>query len=428
MPSPTSDERLPRSSVPSDGPAGPGRAAQPDAAALRDQAALDRLLAGLERFSPDDDPAHPRGGAADPPLVAVDATDRLLLDEAASALAASGPGEVVVIDDRFGALTLGAAVAHGLTGIRVHQDALTSELALDRNAHEATVHGQAGLTATFTHLPLGEDLLRGARVVLLQLPRSLAALRDVAEHVARFAAPDVVVLAGGRLKHMTPTMNDVLAESFTDVRASLARQKSRVLVARGPRPGVGLTYPVTEHLAELDLDVVAYGAAFAGASLDIGTRYLLGFLDRVSPDARDAVDLGCGTGILAVSFARSRPDAVVVATDQSEAAVRSARATAVAGGVGERVRVVRDDVGSSLAERSADVVLCNPPFHQGAALSTGVAHRMFAAAGRVLRPGGELWTVYNSHLRYRPALERAVGPTTQAGRGPKFPVTRSVAR
>lgn len=407
-------------SSPDDASTTPATAPQPDA--LRDQAALDRLLAGLERFAPDDGPGRPRDGAPDPTLVAVDATDRLLLDEAASALAVAGPGELVVVDDRFGALTLGAAVAHGLTGIRVHQDAFSGELALDGNARAT------GLTDTFAHLPLGEDLLRGARVVLLQLPRSLAALRDVAEHVARFAAPDVVVFAGGRIKHMTTAMNDVLAESFTDVRASLARQKSRVLVARGPRPDTGLTYPVTEHLAELDLDVVAYGAAFAGASLDIGTRYLLGFLDQVSPDARDAVDLGCGTGLLAVSFARSRPDALVVATDQSEAAVRSAQATAEADGVGGRVRVVRDDVGSSLADHSADVVLCNPPFHQGAALSTGVAHRMFAAAGRVLRPGGELWTVYNSHLRYRPALERAVGPTTQAGRGPKFTVTRSVAR
>ena len=129
-----------------------------------------------------------------------------------------------------------------------------------------------------------------------------------------------------------------------------------------------------------------------------------------------------------MSFARARPGASVVATDLSEAAVRSARATAAADGVGDRVRVVRDDVGSSLADRSADVVLCNPPFHQGAALSTDAAHRMFATAGRVLRPGGELWTVYNSHLRYRPALERAVGPTTQAGRNPRFTVTRSVAR
>ncbi|WP_246857679.1 class I SAM-dependent methyltransferase [Oerskovia sp. KBS0722] len=418
--------------LPSDGSL-PDDAAHPDASADPSLAARDRLLAGLERFSPDapSGPGRPTGSTtrdADPTLVAVDATDRLLLDEAASALASTGPGEVVVIDDRFGALTLGAAVAHGLVGLRVHQDAVTGEIALDRNAREAARRAFQGLDATFTHLPLGEDLLRGARVVLLQLPRSLAALRDVAEHVARFAAPDVVLLAGGRIKHMTTAMNDVLAESFTDVRASLARQKSRVLVARGPRPGTDLTYPVTEHLAELDLDVVAYGAAFAGASLDLGTRFLLGFLDKVSPGARDAVDLGCGTGILAVSFARARPGAVVVATDQSEAAVRSAQATAVAAGVGDRVRVVRDDVGSSLADRSADVVLCNPPFHQGAALSTDAAHRMFAAAGRVLRPGGELWTVYNSHLRYRPALERAVGPTTQEGRDPRFTVTRSVAR
>ncbi|MFE4464655.1 class I SAM-dependent methyltransferase [Oerskovia sp. NPDC056781] len=417
--------------LPSDGPL-PDDAAHPDASADPSLAARDLLLAGLERFSPT---AHPgperRSGSAthdpDPTLVAVDATDRLLLDEAASALATAGPGEVVVIDDRFGALTLGTAVAHGLTGLRVHQDAVTGEVALDRNADKAQAHFP-GLADAFTHLPLGEDLLRGARVVLLQLPRSLAALRDVAEHVAHFAAPDVVLLAGARLKHMTTAMNDVLAESFTDVRASLARQKSRVLVARGPRPGTDLTYPVTGHLAELDLDVVAYGAAFAGASLDLGTRFLLGFLDRVSPGAHDAVDLGCGTGILAVSFARARPGAVVVATDQSEAAVRSAQATAVAAGVSDRVRVVRDDVGSSLADRSADVVLCNPPFHQGAALSTDAAHRMFAAAGRVLRPGGELWTVYNSHLRYRPALERAVGPTTQEGRDPRFTVTRSVAR
>ena len=71
-------------------------------------------------------------------------------------------------------------------------------------------------------------------------------------------------------------------------------------------------------------------------------------------------------------------------------------------------------------------MLLNPPFHDGAALRTDAAHRMFATAGRVLRPGGELWCVWNSHLRYRPALERAVGPTTQVARGPRFTVTRSV--
>ena len=50
---------------------------------------------------------------------------------------------------------------------------------------------------------------------------------------------------------------------------------------------------------------------------------------------------------------------------------------------------------------------------------------MFEAAARVLRPGGELWTVWNSHLAYKPTLERIVGPTRQIARTPKFTVTAS---
>ena len=69
--------------------------------------------------------------------------------------------------------------------------------------------------------------------------------------------------------------------------------------------------------------------------------------------------------------------------------------------------------------------MLNPPFHVGASVHTGVAHKLFDAAARVLRPGGELWTVWNSHLQYRPALERTVGPTRQVTRDPKFTVTVS---
>ena len=70
----------------------------------------------------------------------------------------------------------------------------------------------------------------------------------------------------------------------------------------------------------------------------------------------------------------------------------------------------------------------NPPFHSGAALTTAIAERLFADAARVLRPGGELWCVWNSPLRYRPALERLVGPTRQVARDPKFTVTVSTRR
>ncbi|WP_305094262.1 class I SAM-dependent methyltransferase [Prescottella sp. R16] len=354
-----------------------------------------------------------------PNLFAVDAADRLILDEAADALTGAPDGQLTVVGDHYGALTLGSIVRFGASDVRVHQDSLTGEQALANNADAA------GLSGHYRSLPLGADLLTGARVVLLQLPRSLDELDEIADTVARHAAPDVVVYAGGRNKHITPAMNDVLRRSFTDVHATLGRQKSRVLVATGSRDlPPESPYPVTEHLDELGLDVVAHGAVFAGPRLDIGTRFLLEFLPRMRA-ADIAVDLGCGTGILAVHLARTRPDVAVTAVDQSAAAVASATATARANGVGDRVRALRDDAAASLPDASVDLILCNPPFHVGAAVHTGGAGKMFDAAGRILRPGGELWTVYNSHLGYRRALTRTVGPTDVMGRNTKFTVTRS---
>jgi 16S rRNA (guanine1207-N2)-methyltransferase len=262
-------------------------------------------------------------------------------------------------------------------------------------------------------------------VVLLQLPKSLAELEEIADAVARFAAPHSVLLAGGRVKHMSLGMNAVLERYFSSVQPQLARQKSRVLVARDPKatPG-GRPFPVVEYLPELGITVCAHGAAFSGARLDIGTRYLLTFMDRM-PAARQAVDLGCGTGILATMYALRHADARVVATDQSAAAVSSVKATAAANGLGERVEVIHDDAMSTLEPGSVDLILLNPPFHLGASVHAGAALKMFHAAARVLAPGGELWTVYNSHLQYRAALERHIGPTVEEGRNSKFTVTRS---
>jgi 16S rRNA (guanine1207-N2)-methyltransferase len=148
----------------------------------------------------------------------------------------------------------------------------------------------------------------------------------------------------------------------------------------------------------------------------------------MAPSAGTALDLGCGTGVLAVLLARARPELTVLAADQSAAAVSSAEATAAANGLGDRIRVIRDDAGGSLAAGSVDTIVLNPPFHVGAAVVTTAADRLFAAAGRLLRPGGELWTVYNSALRYKPTLTRLIGPTTVVDRTPKFTVTVSTRR
>ncbi|GAA4678756.1 class I SAM-dependent methyltransferase [Frondihabitans cladoniiphilus] len=356
-----------------------------------------------------------------PNLLAVDAADRLILDEAAPALAEVLSGDLVVIGDHYGALTLAAASLFDLSKIRVHQDALTGEQALAQNAVELDLAGR------FTSHALEPALVSGARVVLLQLPRSLDALDEIAALIAEHAHPDVVVFAGGRLKYMSLGMNEILADHFGAVYAGLSRQKSRVLTASEPHAAAApREFPQSEHHDDFDLTVVAHGGAFAGTKVDIGTRMLLGLVAEAVPGASTIVDLGCGTGVIAAVLARSRPEARVIASDRSAAAVASATATMQANGLAERVEVVRDNALSTVPDASVDLVLLNPPFHADAAVAPEVAIALFEAAARVLRPGGELWCVFNSHLHHRAVLERVVGPTTQVARSPKFIVTSSV--
>ena len=189
-----------------------------------------------------------------------------------------------------------------------------------------------------------------------------------------------------------------------------------------------LSFPQQAELPDIGVRLVAYGSAFAGPKLDLGTRFLLGFIDEMSTSAKVAVDVGCGTGLLATVLALHRPDLQVIAADQSLAAVRSATATAAANNVADRLRVVRDDALDSMDEASADLVLCNPPFHSGAAVHAAAGIKLLEGAARVLRPGGELWTVYNSHLNYRAQLKQLVGPTRVAGRTSRYTVTSSVRR
>ena len=363
-----------------------------------------------------------------PDLLASDAADRLILDESAAAREAAADGTVVVIGDEYGALTLGVADA-GASGIRVHQDSLAGERALAANADTA------GLRAGFRSMPLDATLVAGARVVLLRLPRALDALDDIAALIAAHADPEVVVFAGGRIKHMALAMNDVLRRSFSTLDISHAREKSRVLIARAPHGGHDPAPQAAQHDAPglaAPLAVCAFGGAFAGTGIDIGTRFLLEQLaaaEDLDGARGDVIDLACGTGVIATWLALRHPSLSVVATDRSAVAVASTRATVAANGVAERVEVVRDLGLESRPDASARLVALNPPFHAGTAVPmTGVADPLFAEAGRVLAPGGELWAVWNSSLQYRPALERLVGPTRQVARNAKFTVTVSTRR
>jgi release factor glutamine methyltransferase len=80
------------------------------------------------------------------------------------------------------------------------------------------------------------------------------------------------------------------------------------------------------------------------------------------PNGARIVDVGTGSGCLAVTLALELPGSWVVATDLSPGALALAAGNARRHGVAERVRLVGSDLLSGLALSPFDLVVSNPPY------------------------------------------------------------------
>jgi 16S rRNA (guanine1207-N2)-methyltransferase len=137
---------------------------------------------------------------------------------------------------------------------------------------------------------------------------------------------------------------------------------------------------------------------FAYRGTDPGTALLGGLL----PDCtgKRVLDLCCGSGPLALA-AFARGAAEVVAIDASATAIACAERNFTASGLPGKTLCA--DLEAPLAG-GFDLVLANPPFHDGSATDYTLPARVLEAVAAALRPGGEAWLVANQFLDYaRPA-------------------------
>jgi len=122
------------------------------------------------------------------------------------------------------------------------------------------------------------------------------------------------------------------------------------------------------------------------------------------------LDLGTGSGAIALALARELPQARLTATDLSSAALAVARKNAEALGLAERVRFLAGDGFAPVAAERFDAIVSNPPYvpeadaaglapelrHEPALAlfapgdGTALLRRIAAEAGARLRPGGLL--------------------------------------
>lgn len=243
--------------------------------------------------------------------------------------------------------------------------------------------------------------LGGVDLAWAHLPTSLAALDELAVSVQ--GADDVTLLAAGRDKHMNRSMNEVLGRHFAAVAATRGRRKCRGLRAWGPENREP-EWPKFRRHEQLGLTVAAHGSTFAGTKLDAGTGLLLEQLDVAG---EDVLDFGCGNGIIGAFLAKAGYR--VSARDVSWGAVAATLETAAANELS--IEATWGDGLLGYPDHCFDAVVTNPPFHRGTAKDSQTTLALFDEAGRVIRPGGQFWCVWNSHLPWRRELNARLGRT-----------------
>jgi 23S rRNA (guanine1835-N2)-methyltransferase len=349
-------------------------------------------------------------------LRAWDSADEYLLREVAERIQADTDMRVLVVNDSFGAL----AVALAPLAPQMWSDSFLSQLATRDNLLANGIDPAGVTLLNSLEQPAGP-----VDLVLIRVPKTLALLEDQLMRLQPLLTADTQVLVASMVKALPRSVWAMLEKLLGSTDTGLAWKKAKLIQVT---PDLTLTvpdnpYPVQYRLEGTDWLISNHANVFSRDSLDIGTRFFLQHLPLMQ-QAHDIIDLGCGNGVVGLQVAAQHPQATVHFVDESFMAVASARENFSRAFGPERAAFHVGDSLEDFSPASADLVLCNPPFHQQQAVGDQIAQRMFRQAREVLRPGGELWVIGNRHLGYHLALKRLFGKVELIASNAKFVILR----
>lgn len=161
----------------------------------------------------------------------------------------------------------------------------------------------------------------------------------------------------------------------------------------------------TAYFRRLDLQV-GPGVLVPRPESELLVEAVLSHIEKLS-GAVSVVDLGAGSGALALAIATEAPTTHVIAVENSSAAIEWLKKNVAF--IDEKVRIVESDVVTALEGVKCDVVIANPPYipdnqslpldvvgHEPASALFGgrdgmqAPLRFIAAAARLLKPAGFL--------------------------------------
>jgi 16S rRNA (guanine1207-N2)-methyltransferase len=259
-------------------------------------------------------------------------------------------------------------------------------------------------------------------VIYLQKGRELNDL--VAAMASQAVRPDGTVLMVGENKAGIRSASEVLEHRVGPIRSSDAARHCVLYEAQvDPRR----TGPVDLRAWEREFIVEAAGhrvtlvslpGVFSHGRLDEGTRFLL---DHLPADITGRVlDLGCGSGVIGAVIKTLHPDCEVSLVDASAFAVESTSRTFARNELTAK-RIGPADIFAGV-DGMFDLIISNPPFHQGISTNYDIVSSFLAECDRHLNAGGQVVLVANKFLPYEGLMAQALARAVVVAQDQKYKV------
>ena len=368
-----------------------------------------RLHTQSGKFTLERLPKTSKGG-----LRAWDAADELLMTTFfEEKISKDTPPILLIINDSFGALTI------ALHEYQTHSwsDSYISHLATVTNLELNNLPKPCKLITST------DDLKQHYDFVLIKIPKTLSLLEDQLYRLKPYVTSKSIIISSAMSKNIHTSTLKLFEKIIGLTTTSRATKKARLVFSKvdDSLPIVKSPYPKAITDEKLKLKLLNYANVFSKDNIDIGTRFLIAQLSKC-PLSRNIIDLGCGNGALGIMVKRLQIDAKIHFVDESSMAILSAKDSYHLENQDDDASFYLSNGLSQYDGPKADLILCNPPFHQGQSMGDHIAWQMFKQSFDNLTVDGELWVIGNRHLGYHVKLKKLFGNCQTLASNKKFVV------
>lgn len=356
-----------------------------------------------------------------PSWQAWDAADEYLIEHVEQHISWTKLQGVRIYNDDFGTLACWFAAA---------RPSWVSDSYVARRACEVNLQRNDITTDSLCFLSSIQKVDTKLSLVLLKVPKTTALLEQQLIDLQKVISPATQIIAAAKANMIQKSTLALFEKYLGPTKTSLAKKKARLIFCH-PTGGKSHAspYPTVWYTDSPRFEITNLANVFARQQLDIGARFMLQHLTKISPSAgQHFVDLGCGNGVLGLHVLHQNKACHVTFVDESHMAVASAKQN-VELNLPQQLEQCQFMVNNCLddfLERSAhaevDTILCNPPFHQQNTITDHIAWQMFKDAKEVLKKGGQLFVVGNRHLDYPKKLKRLFGHVNLVASNKKFSI------